>query len=495
MSGEDEEMSVEHQVALLPEDQREALLADLDLEGLPWDWSWNGRPSQILPIEPKDTWRVALMLSGRGFGKTLTGAQWLRSLDQQWATLQRDIGPMRFIMLGRTTSDVRDVMVQGESGLLNIYPPSLRDKVIWTPSRRSLELPNGSIGLAFTADEPDQLRGPQAHCGWSDETASYKQVRSTAEGNPTAWDNLRIAVRLGSWPQVLATTTPKRIPALKALLAEAADKPKDFLIRRGRTKDNVKLSTGYLDTMFGLYGGTNLGKQELDGEMLDDVVGAMTSMQVIEHYRVTGLPVGVPWIKIVGVDPSVAERPHDECGIVVVYISNTWPILRRHAFVVEDLSLRASPTVWADVVVKAAHDHGATVVAETNQGASLVKQMVRQAASAANLQDPQVREVWASKSKAVRSEPVGGAYARGRVHHINVLPELEDQASSWITGQSGYSPDRLDALVHSCAAGLFPEALILGGTGGAKLHSMANQHIPTTRQSEMSRTQIGWSNR
>jgi len=668
------------------------------------------------------------------------GSQWIRALDQNWATLGRDSGHMRFALLGRTAADVRDVMLEGPSGLLNIYPPSLQDQVIWTPTRRRIELPGGAVGLVNSAEEPDQLRGPAFHCfpagtlvrtssgpvpiekvqvgdlvwtrtglcpveatsvsksevatlthargqlvgtaehpvltqrgwiplsfvsptdtlvgwangsgrstigdgligsgmarrlsgvltpsgqqltvdsqflpgmksiisistasmmsratsllsppkrtrhstrqlsspgfvnsakspstsmrlgatpssvlsasyrgigqykpyqigsglktsssactaglsselvlesiavkdvstsghvtdvynlmvqgtpeffandvlvhncSWSDETASYKQVRSMAEGNLTAWENLRIATRLGTHPQILATTTPKRIPLLKTLLAEAEDQPGKFILRRGKTTDNVKLSSGYLDTLFGLYGGTQLGKQELEGEMLDDVVGAMTSEVIIEQYRVTGLPIGIPWIKIVGVDPSVAEKPHDECGIVVVYISNTYPVLKRHAFIVEDLSLRASPTVWGDVVVRAAHEHGATVVAETNQGANLVKQMVRQSAAAANLQNPQIREVWSSKSKSVRSEPVGGAYARGRIHHVNFLPELEDQIGTWVPGESGYSPDRMDALVHACAAGMFPEALINGAPGSTTLHSVANQRIPLTHQ-------------
>jgi phage terminase large subunit-like protein len=476
------DLSLEHQVALLPKDQQEAILADLDMEALPYDWTWGGRPSQLLPVEPDASWTVALALAGRGFGKTLMGSQWIRMLDQQWSHLRWDTAHMRFALLGRTAADVRDVMLEGPSGLLNIYPPSLQDQVIWTPTRRRIELPGGAVGLVNSAEEPDQLRGPAFHIGWSDETASYKQVRSMAEGNLTAWENLRIAVRLGTHPQILATTTPKRIPLLKALLAEAHDQPEKFILRRGKTTDNVKLSSGYLDTLFGLYGGTQLGKQELEGEMLDDVVGAMTSEAIIEQYRVTGLPIGIPWIKIVGVDPSVAEKPHDECGIVVVYISNTYPVLKRHAFIVEDLSLRASPTVWGDVVVRAAHEHGATVVAETNQGANLVKQMVRQSAAAANLQNPQIREVWSSKSKSVRSEPVGGAYARGRIHHVNFLPELEDQIGTWVPGESGYSPDRMDALVHACAAGMFPEALINGAPGSTTLHSVANQRIPLTHQ-------------
>lgn len=483
-----EDLSLEHQVALLPKEEQDAILADLDLDALQYDWGWNGRPSQILPVLAEDggnDWQIALALAGRGFGKTLMGAQWVKELDRQWPHLGRDQGPMRFALLARTAADVRDVMIEGQSGIMNIYPPSQRDDVIWIPSRRSLTLPGGSMGLVYSSEEPDQLRGPAFHTSWADEMAAYKQVRSMMEGNLTAWENLRIGTRLGTVSQILATTTPKRVPILKQLLSEAKDQPKKFLLRRGKTLDNVKLSSNYLDTLLGLYAGTTLGKQELEGEMLDDVVGAMTSEQIIQAYRVDGVPKGIPWIKIIGVDPSVAERPHDECGIVVVYISNTWPILKRHAFVVDDLSLRASPAVWGDVVVKAAHEHGAIIVAEVNQGANLVKQMVKQSASAAGLQNPAIREVWSSKSKSVRSEPVGGAYSRGRIHHVNVLAELEDQATTWVAGESGYSPDRMDALVHACAAGMFPEALIHGSPGTTVLHNVANQRIPLTRQTSL----------
>jgi phage terminase large subunit-like protein len=492
------DLSLEHQIALLPKEQQEAVLADLDMETLQYDWNWTGRPSQLLPVtaqEGGDAWTLALALAGRGFGKTRMGAEWLRGVDEHWNALGRDNGHMRFALLGRTAADVRDVMLEGPSGLMNIYPPSVRDRVIWTPSRRRIELPNGSVGLVSSAEEPDQLRGPAFHIGWADEMAAYKQVRSMAEGNLTSWENLRIAVRLGSLPQILVTTTPKRVPSIKMLLEEAKNPSSRIILRRGKTMDNVKLSEGYLDVLLGLYSGTQLGKQELEGEMLDDVAGAMTSEQIIDAYRVTGVPIGIPWIKIVGVDPSVAERPHDECGIVVVYISNTYPILRRHAFVVEDLSLRASPTVWGDIVVKAAHEHGAVVVAETNQGAALVKQMVKQSAAAAGLQNPPIREVWSSKSKAVRSEPVGGAYARGRIHHVNYLTELESQATSWVTGESGYSPDRMDALVHACAAGLFPEALIHGAPGTTTVHNLAHQKIPLTRQTSLPQGRGSWGRR
>lgn len=469
------DLSLEHTVALMTPEEQEILLAGQDLEELAWDWGWNGRPSQRLDM--KADFSLAVALAGRGFGKTLMGSQWIRELDATWNTLGRDNSHMRFCLLGRTAGDVRDVMLEGPSGLMNIYPPSVRDSITWTPSRRRIELPNGAVGLCFSGEEPDQLRGPAFHIGWCDELAAFKQTRSL-EGEATAWQNLRIGVRLGSKPQILATTTPKRVPVIKEILTEKAQKPHQVLLRRGRTFDNKYLSDAYLDVLLSLYGGTALGRQELEGEVLDDVVGAMVSERTVEDNRVTGLPSGIPWIRLIGVDPSVAERPHDECGIVVVYISQTWPILKRHAFVVDDLSVRASPTVWGDIVVKAAHEHGATVVAETNQGANLVKQMIRQAANDASVPIPPVREAWSSKSKSVRSEPVGGAYARRRIHHVNVLADLESQITSWVPGESGYSPDRMDALVHACAAGMFPEALISGIPGSATIRSVARQQLP-----------------
>lgn len=487
------DMSLEQQVALLPPEEQDSLLADEDPEALLWDWGWNGRPSQILPIQKGDPgweFQTALALAGRGWGKTLCGAQWIRALDQAWATLGRDQAHMRVALVGRTAADVRDVMLEGPSGLLNVFPPSLKDRLIWTPSRRRLELPNGGVCLTYSAEEPSQLRGPQFHIGWSDELAAYKQVRSI-DDDATAWENLRIAVRLGSHPQILATTTPKRVPLLRQLLSESVDNPKKFLIRRGKTTDNKYLSEGYLEVLESLYGGTALGRQELEGEMLDDVAGAMTSEAIVNRNRLNVLPDGIPWIKLVSVDPSVAERPQDECGIVVIYISKTWPVLKRHAFVVEDLSVRAAPAVWGEIAVRAANRHGAMIVAETNQGANLVFQMLRQSADALAIDMPPMKEVWATKAKAVRSEPVGGAYARGRVHHVGELfPDLESQITSWVAGESGYSPDRQDALVQGCASGLFPEAITSGGMGTTVLRTVADQHIQLAEHNRVN----NWAN-
>lgn len=478
---------------MLSPDKREELLAGLsddELAALEWDWAWQGRPSQLIDIKPDDPVAVILALAGRGWGKTKMGAQWIRELDAKWATLGRDTSRLRIALVGRTSADVRDVMLEGPSGLLNIYPPSLRDRVRWTPTRRRVDLPNGAICTCFSADEPSQLRGPQFHIGWSDELAAYKQVRSS-DDDATAWDNLRIAVRLGSRPQILATTTPKRVPVLRSLLAEQSREPSKFLLRRGRTRDNRYLSKPYLDVLEGMYGGTALGRQELEGEMLDDVAGAMTSEAIIERFRVKKLPPSIPWIKVVSVDPSVAERPHDECGIVVIYISRTWPILKRHAFVVDDLSLRASPTAWGEVALRAAHQHDAFIVTEVNQGANLVFQMLRQTAEATGLPLPAIREVWSSKSKAVRAEPVGGAYSRGRVHHVNVHADLESQETSWVYGEAGYSPDRMDAAVQGLAAGLFPEASTNGMPGSSVIRTVAEQNLGLAPSTIMERVGQG----
>lgn len=474
-------------------EEQEALLAEFDLTTLPWDWGWNGRPSQLLPMGPPENgseeWSLAVAMAGRGWGKTLCGAQWIRSLDTAWKTLGRDRGQhMRFFLLGRTAADVRDVMLEGPSGLMNVWPPSLKDKVSWIPSRRRIELPGGAVGLCFSGEEPDQLRGPAAHISWVDELAAFRQVRSI-DGEATAWENLRIGTRLGTHPQILATTTPKRVPVVRELMKEAQEKPGRVLLRRGRTIDNTYLSRAYVDVLVSLYGGTTLGAQELEGQILDAVVGAMTTETIINKYRWTHLPEGIQWIKLIGLDPSVAEKPHDECGIIVMYVSKTWPILHRHAWVVDDLSKRCSPDEWSRIVVKAAFEHQATVVAEVNQGGAMVKQVLKMAATELGLPMPPVNPTWSSKSKEARAEPLSAAYAQGRVHHLNVLAELESQETSWVQGESGYSPDRQDGVVQAGSAGLFPEALISGLAGTAAIQSVAKQHLELPRQVQLPRGQ------
>jgi phage terminase large subunit-like protein len=483
------DLSLEQQVALLPLELQEQILADLDLATLPWEWSWTARPSQRLPLEPIGQgadWALALFNGGRGTGKTRAGTEFIRELDARWYDLGRDPGQqLRIALLGRTAGDVRDTILNGPSGLLNIFPPSEQDHVEWISSQRRVNLPNGGFCLCFSAEEPDQLRGPAFHFGWGDELATYKQIKG--QGELDAWTNLRIAARLGHLPQVLATTTPKRVKILRELIAEIQANPDTMILRRGKTTDNVHLAAAYLATLEALYGGTTLGAQELDGLMIEAVAGATADAQTIEDYRAAKLPVLDPqirWARIIAVDPSVAEKPNDECGIVVIYAPLTQPILHRHAFVVDDLSLRASPTVWGDQVVKAAVKHHAVVVVENNQGGALVRRLVRERAAAHDVIPPRIREVWSSKAKVMRAEPIGAAYQRGRVHHLNNLPDLEDQVTSWTPEDKGYSPDRLDALVHGLAAILFPQSLIKGGggvSGSAVSHSMAGMSLPQLR--------------
>lgn len=385
-------------------------------------------------------------------GKSRAATEWVRKMDLEWPQNRQrwgsEGGLLRGALLSRTAADVRDTLLNGPSGLLHIYPPSQQDLIDWIPSRRLLILPGGSEWLSFSAEEPDQLRGPAFHAALADELAAHR-------GKPgvdglIAWDNLRIACRMGRTPQIVASTTPKRVPVMRKLVSESADPAKKIIMRRMRTLDNPYLSASYLDVLTGLYAGTTIGAQELEGVMLDDVKGATTSDKIIDAYRIKDgkLPAGCMgpgWLRFVGVDPSVAEKPNDECGIVVVMVPMIQPLHARHAYVVDDVSLMASPAVWSDVVVQTALKYKATVIVESNQGGELVRMSVKHAAERANVPVPAVRKVWASTDKKTRAEPIGIAYERGRIHHINVLPELESQATEWVPGQSGYSPDRLDA--------------------------------------------------
>lgn len=487
---------------MLPLEVQEQVLDDLDLSTLPWNWKWTARPSQILPLEPVGEgadWSVALFNGGRGTGKTRSGTEYVRELDARWHSLGRDPGQdLRVALLGRTAGDVRDTILNGPSGLLNIFPPSEQDKVEWVSSQRRVNLPHGGFALCFSAEEPDQLRGPAFHVGWGDEMAAYKQVKG--QGELDAWTNLRIATRLGLVPQVIATTTPKRVKILRDLITEILNNPDKMIMRRGKTTDNVHLSEAYLATLYALYGATTLGAQELEGEMLDAVQGATADIQTIDDYRVERLPVlpsAIRWARVIAVDPSVAEKPNDECGIVVIYAPLTQPTLRRHAYVVDDLSLKGSPTLWGDQVVKAAAKHKAVVIVENNQGGALVKRLVKERASAHNVAPPKIREVWSSRAKAVRAEPIGAAYQRGRVHHLNVLAELEDQLTSWTPEDKGYSPDRLDALVHGLSALLFSQGTVSGGVPGAtQTHSPVGMPVPqatATRERRQSGLRIDTS--
>jgi len=449
--------SIMELLAELPDDERALVLAGMDADSLLWDWSVWGRPEQQAPV---GDWSIWLVMAGRGFGKTRLAAEWVREQARYTNTGQR-----RFALVARTAADVRDVIIEGESGILNVSPPS--ERPLYEPSKRRLTWPNGNTATAFTADEPDSLRGPQFTHAWGDEIAAWRQTPDAA--GMTAFDNLRVGTRLGNNPQMVVTTTPKRVPLLYKLMEEA--KGGRVVITRGSTMDNSgNLSGAYLDAITGVYAGTRLAQQELYGEMLDAVEGALWTEELLENYREHSLPPVAP-LRIIGVDPSVAENPRDECGIVVVSSTGERDLYKRHSWVLEDASIHGSPDVWANKVVAMARKWGCPVVAEINQGGALVR-------NAINAIDPSIKvlEVHSKYGKALRAEPITLAYEQGRVHHIGYMGDLESQMLSWIPGE-GKSPDRVDALVHALTALLIkPPAGFIGGKLTAK--SLAHRKMP-----------------
>jgi phage terminase large subunit-like protein len=450
--------SIMEQIALLPIEEQLEALDGIDPEVLLWDWSVWGRPEQQAP--PGD-WNIWLVLAGRGFGKTRLASEWVREQARYTNTGQR-----RFGLVARTAADVRDVIVEGESGILNVTPPS--ERPLYEPSKRRLTWPNGNTATLFTADEPDSLRGPQFTHAWGDEIAAWRQTPDAA--GMTAFDNLRVGTRLGAHPKILVTTTPKRTPLLYKLIEESI-KSNIVQVTRGSTMDNAgNLSASYLDTMLGVYEGTSLARQELYGEMLEAMEGALWTEEMIESGREGFYPQSTP-LRCIGVDPSVAENPRDECGIVVVGSTSEHDLYKRQAWVLEDASVHGSPDVWANQVVKMARKWGCPVIAEVNQGGALVR-------NAINTIDPTIKvlEVHSKQGKQLRAEPITLAYEQNRVHHVGFLADLESQMISWVPGE-GKSPDRVDALVHALTALLIkPPPGFSGGKIRAK--SLADRKIP-----------------
>jgi len=452
--------SVMEQLALLSDEERAVILAGMDPDSMLWDWSLWGRPEQQAP--PGDDWNIWAYIAGRGAGKTRTAAEWVREQAKYTTTGQR-----RFALVARTAADVRDVIVEGESGIINVTPPS--ERPLYEPSKRRLTWPNGNTATCFTADEPDSLRGPQFTHAWGDEVAAWRQTPDAA--GMTAFDNLRVGTRLGANPKIMVTTTPKRVPLLYALIAEA-ERTGKVVITKGSTLDNSgNLSSAYLDAITGVYAGTRLAAQELYGEMLDDVEGALWTQELIDRGRESAMPIGTP-LRVIGVDPSVAENPRDECGIIVCASTGERDLYKRQSWVLEDASILGSPDVWANKVVQMARKWGCPVVAEVNQGGALVR-------NAINTIDPTVKvlEVHSKYGKALRAEPITLAYEQNRVHHVGYLADLESQMFSWIPGETSKSPDRVDALVHALTALLIkPPAGFVGGRITAR--SPAGRKIP-----------------
>ena len=408
--------SAAESLASLSPQQREAVLSDLTeaaATALLTEWPFWARPDQLPPV---GEWRTWLILAGRGWGKSRTGAEWVRAVVASGAA-------RRVALVARTAADVRDVLVEGESGILACCPA--HERPTWEPSKRRLTWPSGAIATTYSADEPDQLRGPQHDAAWCDELAAWRY--------PDAWDQLQMGLRLGSDPRVVVTTTPRPTPIVRALASSPTTR-----ITRGRTADNARnLAPGVVAALTARYGATRLGRQELDGEILDDAPGALWTWAMIEAGRVAVAP--ALQRVVVAIDPAVTSHEgSDETGIVVAGLG--WD---GRVYVLADVSGRYAPTEWAHVAVAAYRTHRADrIVAEVNNGGDMVTSVLRMVDAAAP-----VRTVHASRGKAVRAEPVAALYEQGRVSHVGVLSRLEDQLTSWEPSSSRGSPDRLDALV------------------------------------------------
>ena len=422
--------SLAQELAELSDEDRERALEGVDQDALLHHWAFWARPNQLEPGD--DWWTIWAVVGGRGIGKTRTGAEWVRE--------KAAVPGTRIGLVGRTSADTRDVMIAGESGILNVDPTL--DRSNYSPSNRRITWPNGSVATAFSADTPDQTRGPQFHYSWCDEIAAWNHIPGV--DGATAWDNTQIATRLGDHPRTLVTTTPKRLPAMQDLLKREGD---DVIVTRGSTLENAgNLKPKYLKFIFGLYAGTRLEQQELYGIMMDDVEGALWELDNIDQFRVKALPVGLPY-KVIAVDPSVADEPKDECGIIVAGATGHKTRANRHTFVIEDRTVHGSPAEWAKAVVAAYNKWKCPVVVEVNQGGALVRNSIH-----AIDESIPIIEVRAYKGKAVRAEPVYLKYDQGKVHHLGNLGELESQMTSWVPGESKKSPDRVDALVYAVTA-------------------------------------------
>ena len=418
----------------MPPTEREAILARLtddECEALLHDWrGFHARPEQVCP---EGDWDIWMILSGRGWGKTRTGAEWIRE--------KALANPIRIALIGETAADARDVMVEGESGILRCHPE--KERPLYEPSKRRLTWPNGSVATLFNATEPDQLRGPQFHAAWCDELAKWRYARET-------WDQLQFGLRLGDHPQVLVTTTPRPIELVKAIVAQAEGKS---VITRGRTLDNrLNLAGTFLDKIELRYGGTRLGRQELEGEILGDIPNALWTLSNIDTHRIREVPGNMRRI-YVAVDPAVSNtEDSDEHGIVCVGQSADG----KDGYVLEDASVKGSPMEWAKRALSV-HDRWQAdgIAVEVNQGGDMVAQTIRSVRSGVK-----IIEVRASRGKHVRAEPIAALYEQGRIKHVGSFVDLETQMTQMTTfGYEGDgSPDRVDALVWGLTV-LFPSML------------------------------------
>jgi len=379
---------------------------------------------------PAWDWRTWVICAGRGFGKTRTGAEWVQWIVSTGRT-------KRVGLIGATSADVRDVMIEGESGIMAIAADV--DRPLYEPSKRRLTWPNGAIATAYSADQPDRLRGPQHDALWADEVCSWRYLEDT-------WSMAMFGLRLGKSPQVVVTTTPRPIPLFKTMLKDPTTH-----VTTGSTYENVaNLAPAFVDQIIKRYEGTRLGAQELEAKILDDAEGALWTRDTLEKYRVTQAP---ELTKIyISVDPKTEAAADSEAGIVAVGLGAD-----KHGYLLDDSSINSSPEGWAKQAVSAFHRLDAdAIVAEINQGGDMVVYTIQTIEKGIP-----IRRVRATRGKHTRAEPVAALYGQGRFHHVGMFGILEDQLCSWVVGDK--SPDRLDSLVQGAT-----ELMISGRSGWAR---------------------------
>lgn len=408
-----------------PEEQEKFLssLSDEEKAQLKWEWKFWARPNQL---PPEGDWNTWLVMAGRGFGKTRMGAEWVRGLAHKYPGC-------RIALVAETAADARDVMIKGDSGLLNCDPTLSEDS--WSPTNRCLTWPNGSKAYTYNGTTPDQLRGPQHHFAWVDELAKFEYMQD-------AWDQTQFGLRLGEHPQVLVTTTPRPLPLIKKLVNDP-----DTVVTNGSTLDNAaNLAKNTVKQLYERYGGTRLGRQELEGEILGDIPGALWNRENIDSNRLKEAPEDLERV-FVAVDPATSsEEGADEHGIVVVGMARDSDGYAR-GYVLEDGTCKGSPEEWARKAVSLYRKWSADkIVAEKNQGGEMVSSVIR----AVDRSVP-IKLVHASRGKVVRAEPISSLYEQNRVHHVGRHDLLEDQMCIFsidnIRNSSTGSPDRVDALV------------------------------------------------
>lgn len=414
-------------LASLPETERAERLGKLSVKekaALRYHWPFWARPNQLAP---EGDWLTWMILAGRGFGKTRSGAEWIRA-GACGSTPLAAGKYKRFAIIAETSADARDVLVEGESGILAVHPKDFRP--LYEPSKRRLTWPNGAVGTLYNATEPDQLRGPQHDAAWCDELAKWQFARET-------WDQLQFGLRLGDHPQVVVTTTPRPIPVIKEIIGDPRT-----ITTRGATMDNKSnLAESFMAQIVAKYEGTRLGRQELHAEILDDVPGALWTRSMMDLTNVAEAPEMAR--VVVAIDPSGTggnDDGHDSVGIVVAGRG-----IDGRCYVLADESCNLSPDGWARQAITAYHRHGADrIIAETNYGGAMVEAIIRAADRSVAY-----KTVTASRGKHIRAEPIAALYEQGRVSHVRGLDRLEDQmmlmTASGFQGEG--SPDRVDALV------------------------------------------------